>query len=44
VGESFLAFFPLLSRYLFVKNFAGCLIPFGKIIDQNPIFFCEIGN
>jgi hypothetical protein len=27
------------NEYLFVKNFACCLVPFCKIIGQNPKFF-----
>jgi hypothetical protein len=27
------------NRYLFAKNFVWCLVPFYKMIDQNPKFF-----
>jgi hypothetical protein len=44
MGEGFLAFWFFLpleakikngERYLFTKNFAWCLVPFYKIVDQN---------
>jgi hypothetical protein len=42
----FLAFLDLLrpkskmeNGYLFVKNFAWCLVPFCKMVGQNPKFF-----
>jgi hypothetical protein len=46
VGESFLAFFGLLrpkskmeNEYLFAKNFAWYLVPFCKMMGQNPKIF-----
>jgi len=46
-----LGFFSLLrpkskmeNNYLFTKNFAWCLVPFYKMMDQNPKFFRKIGN
>jgi len=47
----FLGFFGLLrpkskmeNNYLFAKNFAWCLVPFCKMIDQNPKFFGKKGE
>jgi hypothetical protein len=46
VGEGFLAFFlPLEAKIQngewipFAKNFAWCLVPFCKMMGQNPKFF-----
>jgi hypothetical protein len=47
MGESFLVFFFVLLRskskmengYFFTKNFAWCLVPFYRMMGQNPKFF-----
>jgi hypothetical protein len=32
------------NEYLFAKNFAWCLVPFYKMMGQNPKFLGEMGN